>query len=85
MASIFNCVCYYYWVESVKYDWFYSNEVGEEYKEYNVGKDNVNRIGYVKASSNEDKSYCDVIFNDETIHRIYNINSMRIKSEQGIK
>ena len=62
-------------VTSIIFNWFYSHENGEEYKEYIVGKEVVS-IEYHEPLGSGDAHYCDVLLEDGTIDRVFNINSI---------
>ena len=65
--------------ETLVYDWFYTNEVGEEYQEYVVGEAGVKEIQYHTPLGEGDKHYCDVVFEDGLVRRIFNISSFVFK------
>lgn len=63
-------------VKSVLYDWFYTLENGEEYQQAAVGRNGVVGIVYHAPVGEGDRHYCDVIKNDGTMYRIFNINNI---------
>ena len=64
-------------IEQIKYNWFYSNENGEECNVYRVStNDDIISIKEHTAQGEGDKFYYDVVFKDEHIERIFNINSV---------
>lgn len=50
---------------------------GEEYKRYEVGKNNVKEIQYHTPVGEGDRHYCDIYFdNTDNVKRIFNINEI---------
>jgi len=66
---------------SVDYNWFYSQEVGEEYSNYSLSGDTINLV-YHSPSKNDNQHYVDVTFKSGKIKRIFNINKLTFSSEE---
>ena len=58
-------------IETIRFNWFYTNEVGEGYDEYTVGS---NGVLSIKETETEFDRYFTVKFEDGHIEEIYNIN-----------
>lgn len=56
-------------VVSVITKWYATNENGEEYMRYHVGKDEVGRIDYHEPKGEGDHHYVDIHFNDGNMLR----------------
>ena len=64
-------------VNKIIVDWFYTTgESGEEYVQYEVGKNNVLSIEYHEPKGEGDRHYCDVTMEDGIINREFNLNSI---------
>lgn len=58
-------------IETIRFNWFYTNDSGEEYKEYTVGSDGV--VSITEESYDIDR-YFTVTFEDGHMEEVYNIN-----------
>lgn len=56
-------------------NWFYTQEGGEAYTSYEVGR-NCLSIEYNEPSGPGDAHFCDVLFADRKTKRVFNINSV---------
>ena len=66
-------------VECIEYNWCYSNEIGQESSNYEVGKYGVKEIEYHQPAGEGDRHYCDVIFENGYERRIFNLNAITYK------
>lgn len=68
-------------VVSVKYNWFTSNEVGEEFQEHGLAPD-TEKIEYHEPAGPGDQHYCDIYMKDGSVKRVFNLNEINFdKSE----
>lgn len=58
----------------VQFNWFYTEEAGEQYSQFSTSQDNIKSIKYNSCFVEGDKHYCDVYFTDGTQQRVFNIN-----------
>lgn len=58
--------------DTVRYNWFFSNETGEEFKEACTGVGGVIRIVEHAAAGEGDKWFYDVLFENDRVQRIFN-------------
>ncbi len=63
-------------IKQVTTDWFFTNEAGEEYTTYEVGKNNVTKIEEHRPQGEGDRWCCLVLFEDKTAIRVFNLNSI---------
>ena len=63
-------------VKAIIIDWFYSIENGEEYTSMRVGSTGVKEIKYHIPMGEGDKHFCDVYYEDGSVIRKFNINSI---------
>lgn len=73
-------------VQEIHFNWYPATERGETYARYNtfeVGEDNVTEIKEHPAIGEGDKWFYDVIFEDGTIKRIFNPNTVFYKPEDN--
>jgi hypothetical protein len=66
-------------VHRVEYNWFYTNESGDEYGVAEIGKYDAVRIVYHTPQGEGDRHYCDVYYNDRR-ERVFNISRIIEKS-----
>lgn len=64
-------------VSEVRYNWFYSNEAGEEYQGFTSDGSVVKEILYHTPDEYDKEHYCDVVFTDGEIQRVFNINYVK--------
>jgi hypothetical protein len=67
-------------VKSVTFNWFYSEDSGEEFSSYTVGKTTVTKIEYHSPMGEGDRHYCDVYCEDGCVMRIFNLNSVEFEN-----
>ena len=63
-------------VKKIIYDWWYTNEGGEEYGVAEVGKEDVIKIEEHESKGIGDKLYYDIFFNTGKKIRIFNVSSV---------
>lgn len=62
----------------VRYNWFYTNQEGEEFQEFEVGKNNCTKIEFhcPRFGQSIGKSFIEAFFKDGTKSRIYNFSEI---------
>lgn len=63
-------------VETLVVDWHFSEENGEEYLKIEPGLNGVKEIRYYPPAVEGDRHHADVEFNDGSVCREFNINSV---------
>ena len=62
------------YVVRVDYNWYFSSENGEEFSTAKVGQSGVTEIRYYSPQHECECHYCEVIFENGSLERIFNIN-----------
>lgn len=66
-------------IKAIIFDWFYTTENGEEYCCCRVGEAGVTKIEYHPAMGEGDRHYCDVCYEDGSVIRKFNLNSIEFE------
>ena len=66
-------------VKAIIFDWFYSTENGEQYCSSRVGKLGVSKIEYHPAMGDGDRHFCDVYYEEGSVIRKFNLNSVEFE------
>ncbi len=68
-------------VTKIYFNWFYTDDGGEDYFVYEINKCNVIEITHHKPQGHGDAHYCTVYFKDGSETIIYNLNQVEFKNE----
>ncbi len=61
-------------IRSVKWNWFFSQRLGEEFSEVSLASEYIEEIRYYDKTHNS--HYCDILYSDGTKKRIFNLNEI---------
>jgi len=68
-------------ITGINYNWYHTNEHGEEFDYANIGEHGVNFIKEHIPKGEGDKWFYNVFYDDGHIERVFNINKVFYKEE----
>ena len=64
------------------YNWYATNEYGEEFESISVEQGNVEKMEYHNPAGEGDKHYVDVYFKNGISKRYFNLNELQFRSDK---